>query len=172
MDTDQRFQNTVKNAFGPSILDANGVIDRTKLGELVFRDANKRRLLNQITHPRIFRRIIAKVLRLKLLQRKPHVVIDAPLLFETKILEYVCYPIIVVYCEDTQIQLKRLTERNNLSEEEAMRKISAQMPINIKVQKADITVENGTTLKDLEKHVIGSVIPQVYQKLGYIDSTV
>jgi dephospho-CoA kinase len=50
-------------------------------------------------------------------------------------------------------------ERNTLTEEEAMRKINAQMPISVKVKKADIVIENGGTLEELEKKVAAKVIP-------------
>ena len=117
------------------------------MGAQVFSDPAKRRLINKLTHPRVFRKIISSVIKLKILQRKPLVVLDAPLLFETKILEYFCYPIItgkaidkkmtasisfsnffnlnVVYCEDGQTQLTRLMKRNSLSEHEAMAKINS-----------------------------------------------
>ena len=62
-------------------------------------------------------------------------------------------------------------ERNQIEEEEAMKKISSQMPINIKVKKSDVVVENSGTLKELNKQVINKIIPMIYQKLGYIDST-
>ena len=41
-------------------------------------------------------------------------------------------------------------ERNTLSEEEALKKINSQMPINLKVKKADINIENGQSLKELK----------------------
>ncbi|CDW86686.1 dephospho-kinase domain-containing [Stylonychia lemnae] len=170
MDNDVGLQQAVKKAFGPTILDDNGVIDRDKLGAVVFSDAEKRKLINKLTHPRIFRKIIQKVIQLKLFQRKPLVVLDAPLLFETKILEFFCYPIITVYCEDGQTQLNRLMTRNNLTEDDAMRKVNAQMPISIKVKQSDIIVENGGSLDDLHKFVEDRVIKLIYQKLGYIDS--
>ena len=147
-------------------------IDREKLGNIIFSSQEKRQLLNKLSHSRIFRRILVQLFKLRFLGKKPLVVLDAPLLFETKILEYFCYPIIVVYCDDSQKQLRRLVERNNLSEEEAMRKISAQMPIGLKLKKADIPVDNSGSMKDLDKYVVNKVIPQIYQKLGYIDSTV
>jgi dephospho-CoA kinase len=53
-----------------------------------------------MTWPRIFRRILVTLIRLKFKEKKHLVVLDAPLLFESKILEYFCYPIIVVYTED------------------------------------------------------------------------
>lgn len=61
-------------------------------------------------------------------------------------------------------------DRNSLNEEEAIKKVSSQMPINIKVKKADVAIENGYGLKELNKQVINKVIPTIFYKLGYIDS--
>ena len=128
-------------------------VDRAKLGDIVFKNPEKRRMLDKLSHPRIFRKIIKELFKLKVIKKQPMVVLDAPLLFETRILEYFCYPNIVVYCDNTSEQLKRLMSRNSLTEEEAMRKISAQMPIGVKLRKADIPVDNSRSLKDLEKIV-------------------
>ena len=51
-----------------------------------------------------------------------------------------------------------------------MRKISSQMPITVKVRKADIAIDNSGTEKQLRKQVLDTVIPKIYQKLGYIDT--
>lgn len=170
MNSDKKYQQTLIRYFGNEIVSEDGGIDRVKLGNIVFSNPEKRKLLNKLSHPVIFRRIIVTLFKLKLMQRKPLVVLDAPLLFETKILEYFCYPILVVYCEDSQKQIQRLVERNTVSEEEAIKKISSQMPINIKVKKADVAIENGHGLKELNKKVINKVIPTIFYKLGYIDS--
>jgi dephospho-CoA kinase len=77
------------------------MIDRVKLGAIVFNDSKKRRRLDKISHPRIYRRILVTIFKLKFIEKKPLVVIDAPLLFETKLLEYFVYPILVVYCDNT-----------------------------------------------------------------------
>ena len=53
-----------------------------------------------------------------------------------------------------------------------MRKISSQMPIGLKLKKADLQVNNSKGLKDLDKDVVNKLIPQIYQRLGYIDNTV
>ena len=74
--------------------------------------------------------MIKQLLRLKFVAKAPLVVIDAPLLYEAKFMQYFLYPIIVVYTEDAQTQLNRLKERNELSEDDAMKKINAQMPIS------------------------------------------
>ncbi len=52
--------------------------------------------MERISHPRIFRRIFVQLFKLKFFEKKSLVVLDAPLLFETKILEHFCYPILVV----------------------------------------------------------------------------
>ncbi len=135
----------------------------------MFREAGKRRALEKLSHPRIFRRIFLSLFKLKCRQKRPLVVLDAPLLFETKILEYFCYPILVVSCDDSAKQLRRLMERNGLSEEEAVRRVSSQMPIGVKLTKADVRVDNSGSLADLEKTVTGKIIPSIFQKLGYID---
>lgn len=77
-----------------------GKVDRKKLGDLIFSNPEQRRRLNKIAHPKIFRRIIAQLFRLKFVEKKQLVVLNAPLLYETNMLEWVCYPIIVVYVEN------------------------------------------------------------------------
>ena len=125
MDTDISCQRRVIKEFGPTILDETGKIDRDKVAAVIFSNPEKRSALNKITHPRIFKKIIKEIIRLKFKVKNPLVVLDAPLLYEAKILEWFCYPILVVYTEDGRTQLKRLMERNKLSEEEALKKINA-----------------------------------------------
>ena len=59
MDTDKEFYWVVTNHFGQGILDSEGKIDRTALGNVIFSDPSKRAILNKLSHPRIFRRIIS-----------------------------------------------------------------------------------------------------------------
>ncbi len=74
--------------------------------------------------------------------------IDAPILFETKYLAYICYPIIVVGCpEDVQVQ--RMVATRGLTENEARARIASQMPLELKKKKADIYVENTSTPEEM-----------------------
>lgn len=68
---------------GHDILAADGTIDRVKMGALVFRDAEKRRRLNKITHPRIFGVLLSKLIQKALFSSHDLVVADIPLLFES-----------------------------------------------------------------------------------------
>ncbi|GLD95444.1 hypothetical protein PINS_up004089 [Pythium insidiosum] len=76
------------------------------------------------------------------------VAFDAPLLFETKILEKFCYPIVVVACSESN-ELNRLVQRDNLSEEDAKKRIQSQMKLHEKVEKAHLVIQNDASLDDL-----------------------
>lgn len=150
-----------------AVASADGkTVDRNKLGAIVFADAQKRKQLNSMTHGPIFVEILKQIFRLRVLKGEPLVVLDAPLLFETRILEHLCHPIIVVGLRDTHEQTKRLMERNKeLSAEEAMKKIKSQMPLEVKNAKADIIVDNSGSRKDLERKLVAHVVPQILKEL-------
>jgi len=91
----------IRRTFGDQVFTERG-IDRAKLGAIIFGSPEKRRQLDKISHPRIYRRILVTLFKLKFIEKRPLVVLDAPLLFESKLLEYFCYPILVVYCDNSQ----------------------------------------------------------------------
>ena len=86
------------------MVDAKGVVDRTELGKIVFKDAIKRKILQRLTHKRIFKEMFLEIFKLRVVELKQLVVLDAPLLFETKFLEFVTGPIVVVHTPDSAKQ--------------------------------------------------------------------
>jgi dephospho-CoA kinase len=68
--------------------------------------------------------------------------LDAPLLFETKILEWFCYPIVTICVQDQKVWVQRLRGRDSISEEEALSKIKSQMSIAEKIKKSEIVLDN------------------------------
>ncbi|RQD78138.1 MAG: dephospho-CoA kinase [Candidatus Syntrophonatronum acetioxidans] len=139
--------------FGREFVDVEGNIDRQKLGQVVFSDEKKREKLNQITH----RRIIEYVQKIKdEFYKNPEnkgkvLVIDAPLLIEAG-MDKMVDKVIVIVC-DTEIQKKRLMERNNLSEEESYQRINAQMPLEEKARYGDYIIDNSHTREYTRKQV-------------------
>lgn len=132
----------IVETFGKEILLEDQTIDRKKLGDIVFKDATKREQLNNIVHPAIRKRMLE--------QRDAYlndgnrcVVMDIPLLFESK-LEHFVDKILVVYV-DEDVQLQRLMKRNDLTKEEALQRIHSQMPIKKKAELADRTIDNNGT---------------------------
>jgi len=131
--------NEIIAAFGEEILREDLTLDREKLGRIVFADEEKRKTLNQIVHPAVREKMLAK--RDAYVKRgEKCVVLDIPLLFESK-LTHLVDKTLVVYVEET-VQLKRLMERNGYAEEEAMQRISSQIPVKEKASLADEVIDN------------------------------
>ncbi|WP_087971883.1 dephospho-CoA kinase [Oceanobacillus rekensis] len=150
----QAYEKIVE-AFGESILRADSTLDRPALGAIIFADKPKRELLNSIVHPAVRENM--------LLQRDEHlksgakcVVLDIPLLFESKLTDFVDRTIVVFV--DESVQLSRLMKRDNYSEEEAIQRIQSQMPLRDKVKLADAVIDNNgsksNSYEQLEKLLI------------------
>lgn len=132
------------HTFGEDILLANGSLDRTKLGKIVFNDNDKLEKLNAIVHPAIRKQMAED--KNKLIQEGyKHIVMDIPLLFENN-LTYLVDKTLVVYTEET-IRMQRLMKRNNFSEEEARNRMNAQMSAEKKKQLADEWLDNSGTIQ-------------------------
>lgn len=134
----------VVETFGEEILLEDRSLNRPKLGRIVFFDEEKRNQLNSIVHPAIRKRMLEKR-DAYLKNGEGCVVLDIPLLFESK-LEHFVDKIIVVYV-DEDVQLKRLLERNQLTKEEALQRIRSQMPVKDKIELADAVIDNNGTIE-------------------------
>ena len=131
-------------AFGSDVLLEDGHMDRKKVGNLIFHDPAKRKQLNDIIHPAI-RKEMLRQRDEYLYDGHPHVVMDIPLLFESGLQSYVERILVVSVTEENQ--LKRLMERNALSEEEARARISSQLPLSVKEQGADAVIYNNDSIE-------------------------
>jgi dephospho-CoA kinase len=131
--------------FGENIV-SEGVVDRKALGAIVFSDASKRKALEHLLHPLIYRQIENEAIAL---DTKGEVyLIDIPLFFETN--RYPVEKSIVVYTPQ-KIQIKRLMQRDNTSTDSAQKRIATQIPIEEKVKKASYVIDNSGTLSELER---------------------
>ncbi len=140
----------IVQAFGEEILLSNGEIDRAKLGSIIFHDTDKRLLLNSIVHPAVRKRMNEKK-DAYIQAGEPAVVLDIPLLFESKLTSLVD-KVLLIYV-NSDIQLERLMKRNNLSEEEAKARIASQMPLAEKVALADEVINNNGSMKETEEQL-------------------
>lgn len=126
--------------FGRDILNDDATIDREKLGALVFANEEKRKLLESLTHPHVFRAIAEEVRRLARERRAKAIVIDAALLFESGLSDSMDETVVVSVPEE--IQRARLMERDGLSLEDARRRIASQMPTAQKEELAKYILDN------------------------------
>ncbi len=145
--------------FGKGVLGEDLEINRRNLRELVFSNQDKLRLLNGITHPHIMEE--SRGLMEEILTRRDLVILDVPLLFETRdMLEsYGIYfnKIILVYL-DRQTQVERLMARDGISKDDALKIINSQMDIEDKKELADYIIDNRGSFEDLNKSVEDLII--------------
>ena len=135
--------------FGPSVLAADGSLDRAAMAAIVFSHRSARADLESIIHPEVYRRIN------DWLANQPPgtrlAIADIPLLFETGHEHDFDY-VIVCACEPFE-QLRRLIERDHLPEEAARARLAAQWPIGEKVARADLVIRTDGTFDATEQQV-------------------
>ncbi|WP_394157516.1 dephospho-CoA kinase [Bacillus altitudinis] len=140
----------IVQTFGEEVLLPNGELNRQQLGAIIFSDEEKRKKLNAIVHPEVRKEMLEQRDE-GVSNNETFVVLDIPLLFESK-LEGLVDRIIVVYTTP-DLQLSRLMNRNDLSEEEALNRIHSQQPLEEKCQKADRVIENTKDLAFIRKQL-------------------
>lgn len=140
----------IADAFGEDVLLPNGEMDRAKVGAIIFNDAEKRETLNSIIHPAIRAEMIRQ--RDEYVAHGKHVVMDIPLLFESKLQHFV--EKILVVTVPPEVQLQRLMDRNHLSEEEAKARISSQLPLSEKEAGADKVIYNNGSIEESEAQLM------------------
>ena len=131
-------QKQIRHEFGVRVFSTAGDLNRAKLRAIVFRDAAKRRSLEQIFHPRIRRQWRAEAKRHR--DSPNFFFADIPLLYETGG-ESLCDQVIVVACSQ-KVQLRRLRKRMSVKTAEAKQMIKSQMPLEEKIRCADHVVWN------------------------------
>jgi dephospho-CoA kinase len=145
----------VVREFGKGILTTEGLVDRRKLGAIVFAEPARLTRLNEIVHPPVLEEQSLQLAAIG--KADPHAVavVEAALLIEAgfdKKLEY----IVVTWCTPEQ-QLERLTAPGTgrgLSVEQARQRIAAQMPVEEKRRRADTVIDCSGTLEHTRAQVI------------------
>ncbi|MFA3905605.1 dephospho-CoA kinase [Fusobacterium nucleatum] len=140
-------QKEIITTFGDKILDENGNVDRKKLKEIVFENKEKLKQLNAIIHPKV----IDFYKELKEQNTDEIIIFDVPLLFESGIDKF-CDKILVVI-SDYEIQLNRIVERDKIDRELAEKIIKSQLSNEERIKKADVVIENNSSLEDLFEKV-------------------
>jgi dephospho-CoA kinase len=140
----------VVRRFGTEVCDADGTLNRKKVGAIVFHDPQARRDLEQIVHPYVRERTERWFASLDP-ERVPFAVADIPLLFEGH-REDDFDAVIVTACEPGA-QLNRLMARDRLGEAEARQRIAAQWPLQEKIAKADYVIRTDGSFDDTNRQV-------------------
>ncbi|MCE3021785.1 dephospho-CoA kinase [Staphylococcus pasteuri] len=128
----------IRETFGEEAIDENGEMDRKYMGDLVFNNPDQRLVLNEIVHP-IVREIMDEK-KQQYIEEGHNVIMDIPLLFENELQDTVD-EVWLVYTSES-IQIDRLMERNDLTQEEAKARVYSQISIDKKSRMADHVIDN------------------------------
>ncbi len=140
----------IHGLFGDEVLHANSTLNREALGQLIFHDPAKRKQLNDVIHPAIRAEMVRQ--RDELFdQGHPNIIMDIPLLFESRLQHFVDKIIVVSVTEE--MQLSRLMKRNTLTIEEAIARIQSQLPISEKEKGADAVIYNNGSLEQSKEQL-------------------
>jgi dephospho-CoA kinase len=124
----------------PGVLQADGSLDRAKLGAIVFAEPTERAWLEQQIHPFVRDRLVQERDRHQASNPDVPVVLVVPLLFEVEMTDLVDQ-IWVIYCPRAH-QLQQLMRRDGLTLDQATARIASQMPIEEKRDRADVLLDN------------------------------
>ncbi|MGA9771021.1 MAG: dephospho-CoA kinase [Blastocatellia bacterium] len=159
----EAYQDIVRE-FGPDVLADDGLIDRVKLGAIVFKDAERRKRLNEIVHPRVIQEQNLLLGEAERVAPDGIAIVDAALMIESG--GYKRFDkLIVVYC-DRETQIERLIGRNQITREDAERRVSAQMSSEEKRRYADYEINTSGTMDEARQRVV-----EVYDELRRLQQT-
>ena len=137
----------VEETFGKKYV-KNSKVDRTSLGEMIFSSPEEKKILEDFLHPKIRDEIEKQSIKQD--GFKFPYLIDIPLFFENG--AYDITDSVVVYTP-SDVQLERFMKRNKYSEDESLKRIASQMPIDEKKEKATWIIDNSKNLKHLQQEV-------------------
>jgi dephospho-CoA kinase len=142
----------IERVFGPSVISADGSLNRPALGAIIFPDADKRAALNSITHPAIWKRGLELFAEAE--GRDPDVVViyDVPLLAEAAEDRPMRFDRIVVVEAGLETRIDRMVNLRGMSRAEAEGRLGAQASDEDRRKLADVLIDaNGTLEHTLEQ---------------------
>jgi dephospho-CoA kinase len=145
-------REALREAFGESVLDADGLVSAQRLAETAFRSEEATARLNAIAHPPIIERMRRKLEELRQGGTEGLVVLDAALLIETGLDEEMCDALLFVDAPE-DVRRERAAGDRGMSEEQFRRREAAQMPVRDKRERADVIIRNTGSLDDLRQQL-------------------
>ncbi len=138
----------IREAFGDGVFQSDGAIDRKALAYIVFETEFERKRLEAILHPLVIEEIFKRIYRLKQ-SGEEIIVVDAALLIESGLYKCVDKVWVVISSE----QMDRLIKRDQLTEDEAKKRMNAQLDTERRLRHADAFIDNSFGLERTEEQV-------------------
>lgn len=131
-----KYFEEIVELFGIDIIKEDGSLNRRKLAEIIFKNKAQKEKLDDLT----YKYVVEEIKKQVNMAQEEYVIIDAPLLIESKLNE-TCNVVIAVISKKEE-QIKRICERDNIEENKAKLRIEAQMDNEFYKKNADYVVEN------------------------------
>lgn len=144
-----KYFEEIVNCFGTEIICGNGELNRVKLAKIVFNSKEKMNILNEITEKYVVEEIIDEIEKYSKIEKL--VVIDVPLLFESKLNEK-CEKTIGIIAPK-KIKIERICERDFISEEAAEERLSAQKSDEFFMEKCDYIITNDGDIEKVKNQI-------------------
>lgn len=160
--------NAIRREISSDVFDESGNLIRRKLGNIVFKDNEKLKVLNRITHPVIKEHIKEKINELKT-NGIDICVVDAAILIESNFIDIV--DIVILVFVSREVQINRLIKRDNLRYEEAISRINSQMDLEEKKKYANFLIDNSYNLESTLKQVDNIILKIKSYTFTTVEST-
>jgi dephospho-CoA kinase len=139
----------IVEAFGPTVVDADGALDRAALASEVFADPARKAVLERITHPEVARLMVERV--------GEHRDTDDVVVYETPLLAELglgpAFDVVIVVTADPEERLARTVASRGMAEADARARMAAQASDAQRAEIADVVIDNDGALDDLERQV-------------------
>lgn len=152
---------SIVQRYGNNLLLTDGKLNRPKLGNIIFNNLAERHWLEEQIHPWVRKRFLTNINNVDIniqdnlantdVLKEKIAVLVIPLLFEANMTDLVT-EIWVVYLPEV-LQIQRLMQRDQLTNQQALDRINSQMPLAEKCDRADVILDNSGSLADLLKQV-------------------
>ena len=146
------YLDAIVSYFGTEIIDEQGELKRKNLADLIYNNNEKRNKLNEITFIYVVDEIKKNI---QTMNQKELIVIDAPLLFESE-LDKICDFVIGVVA-DEELKIERICKRDNISKEDAIKRLKIQKNNDFIIRNADYIIENNSDIQNLKDKL--TIIP-------------
>lgn len=139
-DSEPLIRKKVIARFGPDAYATSGLLNRQYIAGIVFENREKLTALNSIVHPAVTAAIEAAITSLDKEKETGYVIVEAALLFESRLNKKVDYVLTVV--ADEALRIERVKKRDNISDEQIRQRMANQFPIDEAVEASDFVVYN------------------------------
>ena len=146
--SESNYIKDIINKFGKEIVDENGELKRKELAKIIYSNTDKREDLNNCTFKYIKKEIEKQI---NATEKDLAIIIDAPLLFESKLNE-ICNKVIGIISKK-DLQIERIIKRDNISFDEAKSRLNAQKDNKFYIENCDRIIENNNDILHIENEI-------------------